>query len=162
MQGFFVLVFLIFSQYVQGQSQVEWIQFQDLQSEIDETPQAVFIFFHADWCVYCKKMELAAFKKAPVINLLNQNFINVKMHAESTDEILFDGQVFKNREVNNRRQSYHEIPLILAERHQDNMTLPFSVILDKNFKIVRRYFRYLSPQEMEKELKEVISVLNDK
>lgn len=42
------------------------------------------------------------------------------------------------------------------------MTLPFSVILDKNFKIVRRYFRYLSPQEMEKELAEVISVLNKK
>lgn len=162
MQRLFFIIVLIFSLHLHAQSEVNWIQFQDLQAEIDETPQAVFVFFHADWCVYCKKMELATFKKTPVINLLNQNFINVKMHAESTDEILFDGQVFKNRDIEKRRQSYHEIPLILAERNQDNMTLPFSVILDKNFKIVTRYFRYLSPQEMEKELKEVISVLNEK
>lgn len=107
-------------------------------------------------------MELAAFRKKPVVQLLNENFIAVKMHAESTEEILFDGRVFENKEVANRRQSYHEIPLTLAERSQGDMTLPLSVILDENFKIVRRYFRYLSPQDMESELTEVLEILNQK
>jgi len=39
----------------------------------------VFLFFWAEWCMYCKKMEGETFSKSPVAAYLNDHYISIKV-----------------------------------------------------------------------------------
>jgi thioredoxin-related protein len=46
-----------------------------------------FIFFHADWCKYCKQMEKEALSNAKVIEYLNDNFIAITVDTDVEEKI---------------------------------------------------------------------------
>ena len=46
-----------------------------------------FVFFHADWCKYCKKMEKEALSNKNVIKYLNDNFISIMVDTEAEKKI---------------------------------------------------------------------------
>ncbi|WP_340203595.1 thioredoxin family protein [Ascidiimonas sp. W6] len=143
-------VFYILSNYF-GHSQkqeINWLNFEQLEEVFAIQPKKVFIYFNADWCVYCKKMDQTVFKKEPVITQMSIEFYAVKMNVESSDTIIFGGKQFVNKNFGEKRNSIHEIPLLLASRKGKPFSLPAFVILDKNFKVSNRYFKYLSPKEM--------------
>ncbi len=47
----------------------------------------VFLYFHADWCKYCKKLKTTTFADKAVLNYLNDNFISIKIDTEKEREI---------------------------------------------------------------------------
>ena len=49
----------------------------------------IYINFHADWCVYCKKMEKKTFKNPEVIAYLNKHFISIKVDADKEKKISY-------------------------------------------------------------------------
>ena len=106
------------------------------------------IFFFADWCTYCKKMDRAAFKNKDVIRILNDNYYAVKLNAETKDTIVFESVKYINKNIDKSRKPIHQIPLLLATRRGKPFSLPANLILDKSFKIKERYFEYLSPKKM--------------
>ena len=93
-------------------------------------------------------MDKVAFKNSEVIQILNQNYYAIKMDAESTKTIFFEGQKYSNNQLGKSRRPKHQIPLLLASRKNRSFSLPASIILDKNFKIEKRYYEYLSPKKM--------------
>ena len=115
-------------------------------------PKKVFVDFYADWCVYCKKMDKAAFEDSKIIMELNANYYAVKMNAESQDSIVFGGKTFYNKELGRKRNPTHEIPLLLGSRKGKSFSLPVIIVLDEKFQVIKRYFEYLSPQQLKKEL----------
>lgn len=133
---------------------VNWITFEQLEDSLQVKPKKVFISFHADWCVYCKKMEKTTFKNKTVISILNKKYYAVKMNAESKDTIVFEGISYVNKNFGKKRRPTHQIPLLLASRKSRPFSLPVNLILDKKFKIRERYFEYLSSKKM-------IEILND-
>ncbi len=42
----------------------------------------VFLYFHADWCTYCKKLKKTTFADQDVLNYLNSNFISITVDIE--------------------------------------------------------------------------------
>tara|TARA_Y100000034_G_scaffold105927_1_gene133794 strand:+ start:141754 stop:142272 length:519 start_codon:yes stop_codon:yes gene_type:complete len=149
------IVFLCFSNVTQGQSQkINWISFEQLDDSLSIKPKKVFITFYADWCVYCKKMDRTGFQDSEVISLINESYYAVKMDAESTEEIAFEGKIFKNLEVGKKRRPNHQLALLLASRKNVPFTLPATIILDENFNVTSRYFEYLSPQKLQEILRE--------
>ena len=140
---------MILSSKINAQSKtINWITFEQLEDSLKVKPKKVFISFYADWCSYCKKMDKVAFKNSEVIQILNQNYYAIKMDAESTKTIFFEGQKYSNNQLGKSRRPTHQIPLLLASRKNRSFSLPASVILDKNFKIEKRYYEYLSPKKM--------------
>lgn len=127
---------------------INWISFQQLEDSLNIKPKKVFISFYADWCVYCKKMDETSFKNNEIIKILNSNYYAVKMNAESKDTIFFDGKPYINQQIGKSRRPTHQIPLLLASRKTKTFTLPANIVLDKNFKIMARYFEYLSPKKL--------------
>lgn len=127
---------------------INWISFNQLEVSLKTKPKKVFIFFYADWCEYCKKMEKVAFKNKEVIRSLNSNFYAVKMDAETTDTISFGGEKFTNKQLGKSRNPTHQIPLLIASRKNTAFSLPAIIFLDKEFKIEKRYFEYLSPKKL--------------
>lgn len=128
--------------------QVNWLTFEELEIALTDEPKKVIISFYADWCVYCKKMEKSVYSKPDIIKQLNQSYYAVKFNVESTDTIQFGGKKFRNLNTGKKRTAFHQIPEMLAGREHQELELPATVILDKQFNIIKRYYRYLSPKEM--------------
>lgn len=127
---------------------INWISFEQLDDSLSVKPKKVFIYFYADWCVYCKKMEQSVFKNSKVISLLNDEYYTIKMNAESKEEIIFEGTKFINEQVGKNRNPTHQIPLLLASRKNQPFSLPAMVVLDENFKVTKRCFEYLSSKQL--------------
>lgn len=143
----FFIRLLLFS-YDCSAQKINWLTFVQLEDSLNVKPKKVLLFFYADWCEYCKKMEQVAFKDKNIINLLNSNFYSVKMNAESKQEIHFDGITYYNKNIGKSRTPYHELALLLASRKNREFSLPVTLILDNNFTVQNRYFEYLSPKKL--------------
>ncbi len=142
-------VFFITSISLQAQNKaINWLTFGQLEDSLSVKSKPVFIAFYADWCAYCKKMDEAAYKDPHIISILNTQYYAVKMDSEAPDNIIFDGQIFENKQLGKTRNPVHEIALLLASREGIPFSLPAIVILDESFMVSKRYFEYLSPKRM--------------
>ncbi len=133
--------------FAQKTSKVNWLNFEQLEDSLQVKPKKVFVFFYADWCTYCHKMERVAFEDESVIETLQNDYYVVKMDIESEETIVFGNTEFKNKNIN-KRKSVHEIPLMMASRKGKPFSLPAMVLLDQNFEAKARYFQYLDAQQM--------------
>lgn len=153
MKKFLIYLFLVgqiaYFNPCHGQDKsIRWLSFEQLEDTLAIAPRKVFINFYADWCAYCKKMDRAAFRDPGVISRLNNEYYAVRMDAETSDTIVFDGQMYLNREFGKKRNPVHEIPRLLASRDGVPFSLPAIVVLDESFRIKERYFRYIPPRKM--------------
>jgi thioredoxin-related protein len=133
--------------------QINWISFEQLEDSLAVKPKKLLISFYADWCSYCKKMDKVAYQDPKVISMVNQEYYAVKMNAESTDTIAFEGKKFYNEELGKKRNPIHQIPLLLASRKGYPFSLPVTLILDEQFQVKRREFQYVSAKKMVRILK---------
>ncbi len=139
---------MVFTKLCAQDRSINWLSFEQLEDSLVVKPKKVYIDFYAKWCAYCKKMDETAYKDPQIIKTLNTEYYAVKMDAETTDAITFDGQIFVNKQVHKKRNPVHEIPLLLASRDKFPFSLPAIVVLDESFQITGRYFEYLSPKRM--------------
>lgn len=139
-------LFISFVSQAQEAKEISWLTFEELEVKLNEQPQKTFIYFFTDWCVYCKKMERNAFKNEAVKKLLAEKYYAVKLNAETKQPILFDGQIFRNK--NKGRISYHDLALLLGSRENKAFSLPVILILNENFEVEKRIFHYLTSEDL--------------
>ena len=131
-----------------AQTEIDWLNFEQLEVKLKEEPKPILIYFYADWCAYCKKMDRHAFKDQKVIELLAKDFYAVKMNAETKDTLVFDGARFINDEVETHRSPTHQLAKLLASRNDQAFSLPALILLNKDFKVIDRKFSYLTSDRM--------------
>ena len=148
----FTFLLIGISSHAQEKETVEWLSFDQLDDSLSVQPKKVFVDFYTDWCTYCRKMDKVVFTKPEVVKVLNDDYYSVRMDAESTDSIRFDGQFFINDQVKESRNPVHQLAQILAYRDGE-FTPPTMIILDENFNIRKRYFEYLDSKRLIKELR---------
>ncbi len=127
---------------------VNWLSFEQLEDSLSVKPKKTLIFFTAQWCAYCKKMEEVSFKDPDILSTLNTAFYSVKMDVETSDTIYFGGQQFVNKEFQKKRNPVHQIAKLLASRNSMPFSVPVLIILDSNFRVQQRFFEYQSPKKM--------------
>ena len=47
----------------------------------------IFLYFHADWCTYCKKLKKTTFRNKAVLNYLKDNFISIAVDTDKKQEL---------------------------------------------------------------------------
>ena len=149
MQRTIYILFILFSSRLAAQEKdINWLSFEELETELIKEPKKVMVEFYADWCVYCKKMEQSVFSKSEIKAILERDYYAVRFNVETNDTVVFGGKTFVNKNSGKRRLAYHEIPEFLTGRDQKSLELPATVILDENFEIIDRFYRYIPPKEM--------------
>ena len=66
---------------------VQWLNLDQALSKAKTVNKPLFIYFSAEWCVYCKKMERRVFSEKDVQNYLNGQFIPVRIDGESENNL---------------------------------------------------------------------------
>jgi len=143
-----IFFFLSLNCFSQDNKEIHWKSWQELEEAYEEEPKPVFIFFHAEWCAYCKKIEREIFTNKEVIQKLNENYYSVEMDVETEDTIVFDNKIFTNQQALTKRNGVHELPLLLASRENIPFSLPATLIFDKNFNLKKRVFEYYTSKQL--------------
>ena len=47
----------------------------------------IFLYFHADWCTYCRKLKKTTFRNEAVLTYLKDNFISILVDTEKKKEL---------------------------------------------------------------------------
>lgn len=124
-----------------------WLTFEQLSDSLDVHPKKVLLFFHTDWCAYCRKMDREVFTHPEIIQKISESYYAVRFDAEHPDPVWFDGQEFKNLETTPRRKGFHQLARLLAGRN-GQMTVPVTILLDEDFNMKHRSFEYLGPKRL--------------
>jgi|SRR5690554_9792 len=131
----------------QERERIHWIDFEQLSDSLDVNPRPVLISFHTEWCAYCRKMHREVFTNPEIVKMVNEKYYAVHFDAESRDTILFDGQIFVNKEYAGNKKGFHEIARLLGDRN-GRFNVPVTLILDENFAVRHRRFEYLSSKKL--------------
>ncbi len=74
------------------EGKINWISIDKAQELSKTNPRKVFIDVYTDWCGYCKKMDRTTFSEQEVVDYVNENYYAVKLNAESSKKIKFNGK----------------------------------------------------------------------
>lgn len=142
-----VLCFIFNSYYLTAQQVIKWVDFEDLPLLQAQNSKPMFIYIYADWCVYCKKMDRVSFKDKSNVEILNEDYYALKFNIETEKSIRFQGYEYLNQELKTKRQPVHDLAKFLTGE-QDQISLPAIVLLDEDFKLLKRLHTYLSPKQL--------------
>lgn len=78
---------------------VMWYKFSEGLNKSSELEKKTLVYVYTDWCGWCKKMESQTFYNKNVSNYLKENFVSVKMNAESSVRHTFMDKSFSEREI---------------------------------------------------------------
>lgn len=127
---------------------IRWMDFEALEDSLERKQKPVVLYFHTDWCAYCRKMDKRVFTREEVAELLNEHYYAVKMDAETTDTIYFEGQAFVNRSAGRKRDGIHELAQIFSR--ETGFVAPTFIVLDENFRVKEARFEYLHSEHLKK------------
>lgn len=78
---------------------LDWLSYNEGLALAEKENKYILIDFYTDWCGYCKKMDKETYSKEEVIGILNENFIVVKVNAESNNKVIENGEEITEREL---------------------------------------------------------------
>ena len=126
---------------------VDWLSFEQLNDSLAQNPKPVVLFFHTDWCHYCKEMLRETFHHPEVVHQLNANYYAVKFDAERVDTVYFDQVAFTNTSQRKTAGQYHALAKILIGEGQQPI-FPVTILLDDHFSVREKVFNYLSIRQL--------------
>lgn len=78
---------------------INWLSYNEGLALAEKENKYVLINFYTDWCGYCKKMDKETYSNEEVKNILNKNFVIVKVNAESNNKVIENGEEITEREL---------------------------------------------------------------
>lgn len=77
---------------------IAWLSFDTGLAEASKQQKKLLVDVYTDWCSWCKKMDKEVYTDSRVTALLNEHFVVVKLNAESSKKLTYQGQEFTERE----------------------------------------------------------------
>ncbi len=64
-------------------TRINWVPFSTGMAQAKSENKPLFLYFHADWCGYCKKMEKETFRDRSVKACLDAGFVSIKVDFDT-------------------------------------------------------------------------------
>lgn len=132
--GNFLMVILLLqiSAVAFGQNKVRWLSWDDAMEKSKKEKKKILIDIYTDWCGWCKKMDATTFSEDHIARYVNKYYYAVKFNAETKEDLVLNGTVYKY--VKNGNRGYHELA---AHLMQGKMSYPTVVFLDEQMNMIQ-------------------------
>ena len=94
LQFFVLALFLSLTLTVQAQDAIKWHKFEDGLSKAQAEDKYLLVDFYTDWCGWCKKMDANTYTDKSVIDLINKNFVAVKLNPEKDAGVNYQNEKY--------------------------------------------------------------------
>lgn len=81
------------------QESIAWMGYTEGMAKSKETGKPVMVDFFTTWCQVCKILDAETFTDKELIDLVNKNFIAIKVDAESSDTVTEGGKSMTKLEL---------------------------------------------------------------
>ncbi|HWR82536.1 MAG TPA: DUF255 domain-containing protein [Candidatus Deferrimicrobium sp.] len=78
---------------------IQWQAYDTGLARAKAEKKHVFIDFTAKWCGWCKKMDKETFSQPAVVDMLNANFVPVRVDGDSEHELNVDGYKITEKDL---------------------------------------------------------------
>ena len=146
MKKSFLILGLIAIMATVNAQEIRWMTFEDAVAAAKKSPKKIFIDVYTDWCGWCKRMDQTTFQNHVIAKYINENFYPVKLNAETTDTIHFNGHSFVYQASPNGRGGANELAVALL---QGRMSYPSYVIMDEQQRLVQKIPGYQNAENFE-------------
>jgi thioredoxin-related protein len=146
--------------YSQGATKTEitWITLEKAKQYAKKYNKEILIFFYKKDCEYCEKMEKEALSDMQVINLINNNFLPVKIDSRTKDTIEYNGKKYTNQQSESsgrhdwRHDFYAEVTSF-TRNNTEQSTTPTIVLFNNKFEKLKNLPGLQSKQLLLRNLK---------
>ncbi len=90
LQGLFVICFLLLPSGAFPESGIQWKNYDKALVLAKENNKKTFLYFYADWCTYCRKVENSVFTDEEIVRYLNSHFISAQVNGDNRKEVVSD------------------------------------------------------------------------
>ena len=125
-------------------TEVKWYNFEEGIKLANKKHKFVIVDIYTDWCGWCKRMDNETFRDPPLVSYLNENFVAIKLNAEGTDPIAFNGTIYTNPAPGKPR-STHQLAIALAG---SRLAYPTYIYLDSKGKTITATQGYSQPEDL--------------
>ena len=66
---------------------INWLSYNEAQKQKDRSDRKFFVYFHADWCAYCHKLEKNTFSDSGVVDYINSHFTPVRIDSDKEKKL---------------------------------------------------------------------------
>ena len=140
-----IALFFLSTFAVNAQESIKWMTFEQAITKSEKSPKKIFVDVYTDWCGWCKKMDNTTFSDPVIIAYMNQNFYAVKLDAEGSDTVVFQGNTFVNPNPGKSRSSNQLAQALL----QGKMSYPSYVIIGEDQKVISVVPGYYEAKQFE-------------
>jgi len=125
---------------------ITWMSFEEAMEAVKTEKRKVLISVHTEWCGWCKHMDRTTFQDPNIIQFINERFYPVKLDAEQKEEISTPEKVYKYEKGDGKQRGFHQLAVALT---MGRLTLPSTVFLDENFRVLQPIPGYKDPKTFE-------------
>lgn len=130
----------IFTFAAQSQTQIEWMDFEEVMEKQEENTKKVIIKIYSDGCRWCKRMDEETFNDPGISNFVNDNFYAVEMNAAYREDITFQDKTYQF--VKSGKQNYHEF---IATLMKGDIGYPAVIFMDENMDVIQCVSGFKAP-----------------
>lgn len=141
-----VCYLLIFVSFSKSFCQLKNFTFDKIETLQKVKEKNVVVFFHTNWCKYCRAMHKNTFKNEAVIKTLNDDFYFIDFDAEQKTDVFFNNKIFGFKS-NGLSSGTHEIAIALATVDKQ-LHYPTLCVLNSKNEIIFRYNGFLTANKL--------------
>lgn len=138
--SFFVLPFISFSQGNVKNNKINWIPLEKAEEYASKYNQNILIFFYKEDCPYCDKMKKETLNNIEVIDLINNNFLPVRLDGYTKDTIVYNNKTYGNQqaESSGRNDWRHDFYFEIG-KYNESIITPTIVIMNSKHEKVEQF-----------------------
>ncbi len=122
-------------------SGIKWMTMEEALAANKKHPRKIVIDVYTEWCGWCKKMDKSTFADAGIVEYVNKKYYAVKLDAESTKAIEFQGQKMTEAELAGRIFGATGYPTTVYLDEKNALLSPVPGYLDvANFDKILKFF----------------------
>lgn len=129
-----ITLLAMMSMSAMAQEIINWMSIEEAEARCVEEPRMIFIDVYTDWCGWCKRMDKSTFANPVIAKYMNEHFYNVKLNAETSDTISFQGQQYVGYVREDGRQGSHRLARTLLN---GRMSYPSYVIMNEEMRALQ-------------------------